>query len=215
MIERLAKTIWTVPLFFCVVNTSWAATYSYEFDLSSYEVSLGGTVDVSVYLRETGGTVFHGSGLIGAGVKVRFDNPPVPSNPAKIMTTSDVTNISNFELEWSKSAKPESGYADLLLGTWNYVYGIEAAPGVYRIPLGKFRFSAGTVLGQVTNIRATDYDLSSADVVYYDNELNPVELDGLLANATATITVIPEPGTLSLLLIAGLSLSGSTWCRRK
>jgi hypothetical protein len=95
------------------------------------------------------------------------------------------------------------------------VYGIEAAPGLYRIPLGKFRFSAGTVLGQVTNIRATDYDQTSTDVVYYDNEFNPIALDSVLNNASATITVIPEPGTLSLLLIAGLGLTGFTWCRRK
>jgi hypothetical protein len=170
---------------------------------------------VAVYLVETGGTVFRDSGLIGAGVKARFDDSPVPSNPAKILTLADVTNISGFELEWSKSTEPEAGYADLLLGTFDLVYGIEVAPDVYRIPLGRFRFSAGTVLGEVTNIRATDYDPSSGDVVYYDNELNPVELDGLLNDATATITIIPEPGTLFLLVIAGMCLSGYAWCRRK
>ena len=215
MRERLAKMVWAVPLFFWVANTSWAVSYSYVFDMSEYEVPLGGTVDVSIYLEETGGTVFRDSGLIGAGVKVRFDNPPVPSNPAKIVTTADVTNISDFELEWAKSAEPEAGYADLLLGTWDYVYGMEVAPDVYRIPLGRFRFSAGTVLGEVTNIRATDYDPSSGDVVYYDNELNPVELDVLLNDATATITVTPEPGTLLLLVIAGLGLLNYAWCRRK
>ncbi len=215
MIERLAKIIWAVPLFFCVANTSWAVSYSYVFDVPSYQVPLGGMVDVSVYLQETGGTVFRDSGLTGAGIKIRFNDPPVPSNPAKIMALADITNISAFELQWSKSAQPQAGYADLLLGTFDYVYGTEVSPDVYRIPLGKFRFSAGTVLGQVTNIRATDYDLSSGDVVYYDNELNPVELDGLFNDATATITTVPEPVAILLSVIAGLSLSGYVWCRRK
>jgi hypothetical protein len=198
-------------------NTAQAASYSYGFDQTNYNVSLGQTVDVLVYLQEAGGTVFRDSGLIGSGVKAYFNDPPAPSSPAQVLSDAAVTNISGFEQVWSKTAAPASGYAGLSLGTFNYVYGTETAPNEYRIPLGRFTFTAGSVAGQVTHLRATDFDLTMDDTVYYDQSLNPVSLDGVIQDATATISVVPEPSAITLLLIAGLSLLGYLWhgCRWK
>jgi hypothetical protein len=192
-----------------------AASYSYAFDQSNYSVSLGQTVDVLVYLQETGGTVFRDDGLIGSGVKVFFNDPPAPSSPAQVLTDAAVANISGFEQVWSKTAVPASGYAGLSLGTFNYVYGTETSPNEYRIPLGRFTFTAGSVAGQVTHLRATDFDPTMDDTVYYDQSLNPVSLDGSIQDATATIMVVPEPSAIMLLILAGLSLLGYLWQGRR
>lgn len=193
------------------------ATYEYVFDQTSYTASINGTVDVSVYLQETDGTIFKDTGLINAGVKVRFDDSPVPSSPAKVLTTANITNVSDFDQVWPTSAAvPASGYAGLSLGTFGYVYGTETATDVYRIPLGKFTFTAGTVVGQVTHIRATDFSTSLDDTVYYDTSLNPVALDASIQDATATITATatPEPSSVVLLATALAGVLACFWKQR-
>lgn len=190
------------------------ADYGYVFDHANYSVALGATVDVLVYLQETGTSIFRDKGLIGAGVQVRFDDPPQPISPAEVLYVTDVSNVSDFEVEWSKSAVPNLAYADLALGTFGYVYGTEAGSDVYRVLLGKFTFTAGTVLGEMTHIRATDFSTSTADTIYYDDESNPVALDGAIYDGTATITTVPEPSAILLLVIAGLSLPGYFWRKR-
>jgi hypothetical protein len=193
-------------------DTAQAASYAYVFDQTGYTVPLGQTVDVLVCLQETDGTVFHDNGLIGSGVKIYFNDPPLPSSPARVLTTAAVANISGFEQVWSKTAVPSSGYAGLSLGTFGYVYGTQSGANVYRMPLGRFTFTADGVPGEVTHIRATDFAPGLDDTVYYRNNdpLDPVSLDGVIQDATATITVTtPEPGSIVLLGLAVLSLLGT------
>lgn len=214
---RWMKLILTA-LVVSIAATTRAATYEYAFDQANYTVSPGNTVDVLVYLQETGGSVFKGNGLIGAGVAVRLDDLPRPTSPAKVLTLEDVANVSDFEREWSKHAVPASGYVDLSLWTMDYVYGAETATGsdVYRLLLGKFTFTAGTVPGEVTHIRATDFDTTSDDVVYYYNNdmSNPTALDGVIQDATATITTVPEPRNVVLLATGVAGILACVWRRR-
>lgn len=193
-----------------IVGTTHAATYQYGFDQANYTASPGKTVDVLVYLQETGGSVFRDNGLIGAGVAVCFDDLPQPTSPAKVLTLENIANVSDFEQEWSKHAVPASGYADISLWTMDFVYGTEATTGsnVYRLLLGRFTFTAGSVSGEVTHIRATDFDTTSDDVVYYYNHdmSTPIALDGVIQDARATITTVPEPCAIMLLApgVAGI-----------
>lgn len=191
------------------------AAYRYVFDQSNYTVSPGQTVTVRVSLQETETTVFRDDGLIGTGVQVRFDDPPQPSSPAMILTTADIANLSDFELEWTKEAYPNDGYAGLSLGTFGTAYGVETPAGsdIYHVLLGDFTFTAGALGGEVTHLRATDFNTSTDETIYYRNGdiFDPVALDSLIMDATATITTVPESGTLLLSAIAALCLLGHAW----
>ena len=193
------------------VASATAVDYKYVFDSDSYDVAPGGTVDVLVYLQETGTSVLKDDGLIGAGVKIRFDDPPLPGDPAEILSIADIVNISDFELVWSQSAQPGAGFADLSLGTFGFAYGAETSlgSGVYRLPLGKFTFTAGAAPSETTHIRATDFSDITDDTVYYRNgdPLDPVALDGLIQDGTTAITTVPEPSALAMIGMAALSIA--------
>jgi hypothetical protein len=68
----------------------------------------------------------------------------------------------------------------------------------------------------VTHIRATDYQTDSEDVIYNHNNdpLSPMALDGLICDATATITTLPEPSAVALLAMGALSVL-VFGCRRR
>lgn len=204
----------SVMMAFLFAARSVQADYRYVFDQTNYTVNPGGTVAVNVCLQETGTTVLKegmGAGLAGAGVKVVFDDPPLPSSPAKVLSTSAIiTNTSAFPEVWGRSVSADM-YARLLLGAGFdpdtsdpiNVYGVETPPGsgTYRASLGTFMFTAGAVAGEVTNIRATDYG-STSDTITGDL----VVLDNLIAPVTATITTIPEPSGLVLIGMATLAV---------
>jgi hypothetical protein len=92
------------------------------------------------------------------------------------------------------------------------VTGEEQSPNVYRLLLGTFRFTAGSVLGESTPLRVTDYDPGFDDVVTGDLRV----LDSSpIYDGVARITTVPEPGTLVLLAAAVLSvLLAVFWQRR-
>jgi hypothetical protein len=212
------RSILGVVVAIAIVQPARGTSYQYLFDQANYTVMPGKTVDVSVYLQEQDGTIFQENGLIGAGVTVCLDSLPQPMAPALVLQAADVTNVSDFDFVWSKAAVPNSGCADLLLGTFGAVYGSETATGadIYRIPLGKFTFTAGVLPGEVTHIRATDYQTDSEDVIYNHNNdpLSPMALDGLICDATATITTLPEPSAVALLAMGALSVL-VFGCRRR
>lgn len=173
---------------FVLAATIAQAGYVYVFDRASYLINPGGRVDVIVSLQETDTTVLRDEGLAGAGVAARFDVPPLPSCPARVLTDSDVVNTSDFPKTWDHSACPALGYAKLLLSAgWNSnVYGQETSPGsgVYRVLLGRFTFTAGTASGETTLVSATDYDPFTSDTITGDFEA----IDGLIAGGTIAIT---------------------------
>ena len=71
------------------------SAYQLVFDQGAYQVDPGAQLSVNVYLQEqvSGGSasVLATDGLISAGLRVSFDLSPLPSDPAKILSDSDVT----------------------------------------------------------------------------------------------------------------------------
>ena len=179
----------------------------YEFDQSNYSVLPGATVDVSVFLTQTGATdVLTTEGLDSIGGKVFFNDPTLPTDPAVVLSESDITSNAAFD---------DSGLEMTVLDP-GISAGIEDSIGTSSSPvmgssilLGTFRFTAGNVVGEVTNLRATDFDptVGNDSIV---SGTNFTGLDNLLgADATATITVsaVPEPGTATALVMGLVMLS--------
>lgn len=188
----------------------------YEFSQANYDVSAGATVLVDVYLRQSDPTaVLATVGLSSAGVRVFFDEVPLASQPAQVLGLGDLLGNPDFN-------DPASPIKDLVA---NHSAGLfklgDLDPanftGVFavgdRILLGTFRFTAGLVGGQVTHLRAGDFNAQLDDTV----AMTGTVLDGFITDGLATITVapvtfvIPEPSALVLLGCGVLSLLG---CRR-
>jgi hypothetical protein len=72
--------------------------------------------------------------------------------------------------------------------------------------LGTFRFTAGNVPGETTPIRATEFDPGLS--IFVTGDTKPLDASPI-PDARATITVVPEPGTLALLAVA--VLAGFAW----
>jgi hypothetical protein len=181
--------------------------YDYVFGGADYQAPVGGTIEVPVFLQETvqsGDTAVlgpGGPGLWGAGVTVVYGDPPQPSDPARVLSTSDILPSAAFDQQTPSVAMNQAKLALFCL-TNPAVYGVEYSPGVYRLELGKFRFTAGTIPGESTPLRAIDYDPTLDDVVTSDQRA----LDGSpIHEGTAVITTVPEPAA-AILLIAAFSM---------
>jgi hypothetical protein len=194
-----------------------APVYQYVFGSNAYEVVSSGTVEVPVFLQETVGTgdtsvlAPGGVGLWGAGVKVVFGDQPQPSHPARVRYGSDISVSSDFDMV-TTAVEPTDAKLSLFSLENPTVYGQEYSPGVYRLELGRFRFTGGSVAGESTLIRATDYDSYLDDVTTPDGRA----LDGSpIYDGTATITTtVPEPATMALLAAAFLAGVGFRLRRR-
>jgi hypothetical protein len=177
----------------------WAATaaagtvtYQYAFDRTSYLVAPGGTVGVSAYLVETVGAggvsvlSSTGVGMSSAGVTVHFDGTPQPGDPAAIESTAAVAANAAFD---QSAAVLSSGFASLAeyVVINDYVHGSQPNPPetIYRLPIGTFTFTAGSVSGESTPITATRHEPTSVDVNVTGAGAT---LDGLIAEMNATIT---------------------------
>jgi hypothetical protein len=183
-----------------------AAIYEYVFDRPSYTVSPGGVAELSVFLQETvtGADVSRlaTDGLIGAGVRVQFDVAPAPAMPAQVLSAADIAaNSAAFDgtslLIKELASGSSAGLSEAVDLTSPAVTGTLIAPGTYRIPLGTFRFTAGSVPGQTTNLLATRFSPGSTETVTGSG----LGLDSLTASGSATLTVvpIPEPGSMAVL----------------
>jgi hypothetical protein len=186
------------------------ADYTFQFADSSgaaqnsFSVNVGQTVDIRVYILETGGgTTLQSSGLSAAGVKLNTNQPSIANVTAvtanSAFTGGSSTSVANASInEASGSLNP----------------GVTApSSGAFanRILVGTFTFT-GVSSGQTLTVTALPG--SGADNVLGDGT---TIIDSNLANnpVTAVITVaVPEPGTLvltSLLAVGGAA--GAAWRR--
>jgi hypothetical protein len=208
---RVLYCMAALALTFCseaaVANPFDSNTYTFSFGQDVFTARPGETVDVPVYFQETVGPpgnsvlVPGGVGLVGAGVRVVFSDPPQPTQPSCVLGVSDIVPNPSFDVPTPSLSLGAAGLelARLASGT---VTGAEYSPGVYRVLLGTFRFTAGEVGGESTPIRAADFDPGFDDFVTGDLNV----LDGSpISEAQAKITVVPEPGSLLLLIAVALT----------
>jgi hypothetical protein len=208
-LRRVAASCFLAAVVFVGLGHSapaWTVTYEYRTDQAKYTVAPGGTAPVNVFLRETFApgdpTFLDTEGLLTAGVRVHFDVPTVPTDPAEVLTTADIAinpafNGPTFSDVVAGSSAGFFGAVDFFSPTVTTPTG----PGFNEILLGTFTFTAGLVPGEVTNLLATDFDTSTDETLTGNSFL---VLDPLIADATATITVVtPEPST-QVLGVAGL-----------
>jgi hypothetical protein len=190
--------------------------YGFQFDQSNYVVNAGGTVNVAVYLRESFGagdsTLLNAEGLFGGGVRVYFNEPPVPSDRAEVLALGDILpNLAfdNTATVYDLVPATSAGFFSNV-GVSPLPASAVSAPSYHQVLLGTFTFTAGLNPGEITRLRATDFDATLEDNI---TNATFTVLDSLIADGTATITVsgvhaVPEPATLivwSLLSCMGLA----------
>lgn len=178
----------------------------YAFEHASYTVAAGGTVDVRVYLQQTGlETILTDFGIISASVNVLFNEVPGPLEPAQVLSDLDITPSAAFDDPFLTGVFHDPGVSAGLVGVVDVGSPPIAGNSIY---LGTFRFTAGSIVGEVTTLRATDLSLLFEDTVAFDG----TELDGLIVDGFSSITVsgspaaVPEPASSAIvgtMLLAG------------
>ena len=185
------------------------AEYAFEFGAAgsspqtSFTIgSVGGTVDIQVYLRElNGGTVLATDGLFGSGVLVDFDS--------SIVSVSLITGNPEFN---SILSSISSGQASLNVVKAEYPWAVYPDPLTpNRILLGTFTFT-----GLAPGIAVIDVQ----DPPTHDTITGNGELLDPISSGSGTITVAPEPNGLLTMISLGASagigsLTWRGWRRRK
>lgn len=184
------------------------AAYFFSFDQANYQVAAGGTVNVSVYLSETGTSNLTTLGLIEGDVRLLFNEPTRIATPAQVISRTAgpaFDSPANPQPDIVGATGSTSGIADIIQSSFD-----PALATGNRILLGTFLFRAGSVAGAVTQLRATDQNGQADGLVLS----NGTVLDAQTAAGTATITVlataaVPEPATWVMvgtaLLIGGVA----------
>jgi hypothetical protein len=177
-----------------------------SFDQSSYLVDASQEFDVSVYLTESGTNILATDGLASAGVVVSFNLPATASDPAQATLITPNAGVSDTDDLVSTSITPatssQAGTAQLLFSIF-LSDNLFPPSGSSSILIGTFRFAAGAVPGETTNLSVA---IAGGGPQFFSG--TGQELDGQITTTTASITVrgstaVPEPHSL-LLLASGL-----------
>jgi hypothetical protein len=190
-----------------------SAQLSYEFANPTTGVAqtaftiptVGGTVQVAVFLRAQGTTLttITGQGGYGtAAVRVNFNNP---SGIANIASLANIAGGPAWASATTNNSNLASGFGVLNV-TSDFGTGV-APDGSGRIRVGTFTFTGQA--GGITTIGAVDPNAQFSDITTFTLGTN---LDSATAGS-ATITVAPEPG--SVLLCAGGMAAVVAWRRRR
>jgi hypothetical protein len=171
-----------------------------SFDQSSYKVGdPGSTVQVRVFVSQIAGgpQVGPGNELLTAGVKVSFNNP---QGVAAVLSNSDVTKGPAWDVSSASVTTTTTSLAETsLLGISNLT-----SP----LLLGTFTFTSLTAKG-TTTISVSRLDPTTPSFVTSQGDrIDPTN------TATATITAVPEPATLGMILTGAPLLLG-VWALRR
>jgi hypothetical protein len=177
---------------------------------SAFTVNQGGTVDVRVYLAQTGGTTnLSSNGLVDGGVALQFSS----SAPFTVASASAISPSSAFGGSNNTNVSTSSGTttATLQVHDSSGVFAPTSGADANRILLGTFTFS-GLTPGSAVAVTAFP-DPKSANNV--DGQQN--NLDSLIHQSSAAITVVavPEPGTVALCGLGAAALGVGAWRRRR
>ena len=192
------------------------AGYEYSFDASSYTVGVGQTVNVNVYLTQTGSTTGLSSvGLQSGGVQLNYNTTFVSNSTSQITpnntsftgsTPTGFNPLFNYTLSGNGSNGLASGSSILEVsqGSGSPVLAGSGSPNTSNsVLLGTFQFT-GVSVGQSLVVSTNSF--SGLDVnVLGDGTV----IDSMIQNSSAFINVVavPEPGTLvltGLLAMGGL-----------
>ena len=193
-----------------------------EFGQSNYSVAQGGTVDVDVFLEETGGTTrLQDDGLLSAAIRVLFNTPTRVDDPSQV--TARIGNAGFDQVTTDPITPADStttGMANLVLDALLNPPVLADPSTPQRLFLGTFSFLAGATAGQVTNLLVTVND-PSQDNFAQGPLPGTIISNAQIADGTATITitgppepVVPEPSTLVLSALGGALLIGLRARRR-
>jgi hypothetical protein len=192
-----------------------APVSSFVFSEANYSVMPGAKVNIAVYWQQTvtgdDASVLDPSseiGVFGQGVRIRWDNPDVPSEPAMVLSADDIIANSAFNdagMTTPKTVTESCAQLQEATDFSAFVYGSEVSPGVWRQWIGTFVFTAGSASGEVTHLLAVKYAAPGSEGVYVIDGAGEA-YDNVTAAATATITTVPEPSSIVLGGVAALTL---------
>ncbi len=189
-----------------VLATPAHADFVLTFDKTNYDVTVGGTVNVNVYLTETGTDILATEGLIGAGLLLNFNAPPSATDPAQVVAIEPNPGVNpaapDFDFLSTSIVPAGPGLAGVAELDWGLSINTFFPPmGGSSILIGTFTFAAGSVDGDVTNLST---GLSGLKFVAGDG----TDIDDTygIGSTTATITTttttsVPEPASLALLVL--------------
>ncbi len=162
----------------------------------------GSTADVRVYLRETDGqNTLRTVGLFSGDVRVRFDSP---GGVAAVLSVADILRNTQFDQQLGTGVTATAAVLDE-----QYLVDLKGvqspADDPTRIYLGTFRFT-GQSLGAVT--LTAESPVANGGTLLNDG----MDVSAQISAATASLTVVPEPGSW---MLGGVAVAGLAALRRR
>jgi hypothetical protein len=222
MNTRIGARLWVATMAVCVTGTMAggvnAATYEFVTGQSNYQLPVGSSTQIEVFLRETlaGGesTSFLADegGLFSAVTKAQHFGS-VPSSPA--LLTASARNTTNFGDQDDSAVTAGGAQATLggtrSLGASNGTGFILDSATVRRVSVGTLTVKAGDVPLELTTFQLGDRTGSFEDTITWAHS---TLLDPQISATTFNVTAVPEPAGAACVGAALLSAAAVRSRRR-
>jgi hypothetical protein len=202
-----------------LTTQSARAGYEFTFDQSAYVVNVGQTVNVNVYLTQTGSTTgLSAIGLNSGGVQLNYNTTFVSIAGVGSLTPNNTTYNTSTPTGFdpvNNSTVVGNGNATIAVGQVSGESAVKAGSGSPNtsnsILLGTFQFT-GVSAGTSLVVSTAAFPGSDVNVLY-----NGTVIDSMITNSSAAITVVavPEPGTLILTGLLATGIAGGYARKRR